>query len=238
MRARRLLLWRHGRTAWNAERRFQGQSDVPLDSVGIAEAAAAAVLLAQEKPDLIVSSDLSRAMETARALAEVSGLPIRADTRLRESSLGRWEGRTRVEVERDFPDEWRHWLTGGLMRRGGGELHGEVAGRALAAATEAGGHTVVLVTHGGTAKVLAAHLLGLPAPLWRVLAPLANCHWTDLRQEPAGWRLDRHNVGPFPETEPVSSSVDAEEPDEVGGESGAMDSEEPEGESGMERASR
>ncbi len=211
----RLLLWRHGRTAWNAERRFQGQSDVPLDSVGITEATAAAVLLAEEKPDLIVSSDLSRAMLTARALADITALPIRADARLRESGLGRWEGLTRVDVERDFPGEWEQWRTGGLARRGGGELHSEVAERALAAAADADGHTVVLVTHGGTARVLTAYLLGLPPSLWRVLGPLANCHWTDLRREPGRWRLDRHNVGPFPDSEPVTSSVDAEEPGEA-----------------------
>lgn len=215
MTARRLLLWRHGRTAWNAERRFQGQFDVPLDSVGRGEAAAAAALLAEEKPDLIVASDLTRAIATAQALADVTGLPMHTDSRLRESSLGRWEGLTRADVEREFPDEWRRWLSGELTRRGGGELHSEVAERALAAATEAAGQTVVLVTHGGTAKVLTATLLGLPPALWRVIAPLANCHWSDVRCEPAGWRLDRHNVGPFPDREPVMSSVDAEEPDEL-----------------------
>ncbi len=209
-----MLLWRHGRTAWNAERRFQGQSDVPLDEVGLAEAGAAAILLAAEKPDCLVSSDLTRAMATARALSEITGLPIRADVRLRESSLGRWEGRTRADVERDFPAEWQQWVGGGLARRGGGELHSEVADRAEAAARDADGQTVVLVTHGGTAKLLAARLLGLPTALSRVIAPLANCHWTELRLEPAGWRLDRHNVGPFPEHEPVTSSVDAEEPED------------------------
>jgi len=181
----------------------------------MAEAAAAAVLLAAEKPDLIVSSDLSRAMLTAQALADVTGLPITNDIRLRESNLGRWEGLTRTEVERQFPEEWQRWRSGASARRGGGELHGEVAERAHAAAADADGQTVVLVTHGGTARVLTARLLGLPAATWRVIAPLANCHWTDLRREPAGWRLDRHNVGPFPEPEPVSSAVDAEEPDEV-----------------------
>ncbi|MGI8691716.1 MAG: histidine phosphatase family protein [Geodermatophilaceae bacterium] len=234
MQARRLLLWRHGRTAWNAERRFQGHSDVPLDSVGIAEAAAAAVLLSEEKPDLIVSSDLTRAMVTAQALADVTGLPIRTDVRLRESSLGRWEGRTRADVEREFPGEWQQWVSGSLARRGGGELHSEVADRAQAAAADADGQTVVLVTHGGTAKLLAARLLGLPPPLSRVIAPLANCHWSDLRLEPAGWRLDRHNVGPFPEHEPVSSSVDAEEPEEAEEEIPVP----PDAEAGVDRSGR
>ncbi len=186
-----------------------------MDAVGTGEAAAAAVLLAEEKPDLIVSSDLSRALTTARALADLTALPINVDPRLRESGLGRWEGLTRVDVERDFPEEWQQWRTGGLARRGGGELHSEVAERALAAAADADGHTVVLVTHGGTARLLTAHLLGLHSSLWRVLGPLGNCHWTDLQREPGGWRLDRHNVGPFADSEPPFS-VDAEEPEEVG----------------------
>jgi len=99
-----------------------------------------------------------------------------------------------------------------LMEREGVQL-GELGARHEALAAD--GHTVVLVTHGGTARVLTAHLLGLPPSLWRVLGPLANCHWTDLRREPGRWRLDRHNVGPFPDSEPVISSVDAEEPGEA-----------------------
>ncbi|CAN5117703.1 hypothetical protein BH20ACT5_BH20ACT5_16020 [soil metagenome] len=91
MRASRILLWRHGRTAWNAERRFQGHSDLPLDSLGEQQAQAAAPLLVAEAPDLVLSSDLERAAATAAYL----GVPFELDPRLREVSLGRWEGKTR-----------------------------------------------------------------------------------------------------------------------------------------------
>ncbi len=211
---RRLLLWRHGRTAWNAERRFQGHADVPLDVQGQGQAAAAATLLAVERPDVIVSSDLLRATQTAAALSERTGLPVRLDARLRETGLGGWEGLTAPEIEAAYPDEWRSWQAGETVRRGGGELREEVASRALAALADIDGEVVVLVTHGGTAKVLAASLLGLPLGRWRVLAPLSNCHWSELRSGPDGWRLDRHNVGPSQVADPGGDppAVDAEEP--------------------------
>ena len=64
----RLLLWRHGRTAWNHERRMQGQTDVDLDETGVEQAAAAAPALAARDPKLIISSDLRRCTRTAKAL--------------------------------------------------------------------------------------------------------------------------------------------------------------------------
>jgi probable phosphoglycerate mutase len=210
VRASRILLWRHGRTAWNAERRFQGHSDLPLDSLGERQAQAAAPLLVAEAPDLVLSSDLERAVATAAYL----GVPFELDPRLREVSLGRWEGKTREEVEQAYPQEMADWLAGRIIRRGGGELQTEVAERALFAVAEADADTVVLVTHGGTAKSLTGRLLGLAEAQWRIIAPLANCHWSDIRREPAGWRLHRHNVGPIgvPVTAPGDSAVDAEDP--------------------------
>ncbi|MGB3014153.1 MAG: histidine phosphatase family protein, partial [Candidatus Nanopelagicales bacterium] len=92
---RRLVLWRHGRTAWNLEHRFQGQTDVALDEVGVRQARAAAGLLMALRPQLIVSSDLSRARDTAQALADRTSLTVQTDPRLRETNGGRWEGRRR-----------------------------------------------------------------------------------------------------------------------------------------------
>src|SRR5690606_19337304 len=80
----RLILWRHGQTAWNVTGRVQGQTDVDLDETGVAQAAATAPRVAQYRPDLIVSSDLRRAARTAAALADVTGLPVEYDARLRE----------------------------------------------------------------------------------------------------------------------------------------------------------
>ena len=90
MKPRRIIFWRHGRTEWNAERRFQGQTDVPLDDLGRKQAAHAAQLLSGLEPDGIVSSDLSRARETAEALAVLTGLSVVTDERLRETYAGQW----------------------------------------------------------------------------------------------------------------------------------------------------
>jgi probable phosphoglycerate mutase len=203
MTARRALLWRHGRTTWNVERRFQGQADPPLDAVGEAQARRAAAMLAGLDLDAIVSSDLRRAMDTARALAERTGLPVSADPRLRERSLGHWEGLTRDEVGRLYPDELAHWLAGREDCQPGSEPRPEVAARALAALFDAPGETVVLVTHSATAIALTGELLGLPRSHWRGIGPLANCHWSELWRDDHGWRLRAHNVGPAGQVIPL-----------------------------------
>jgi len=194
--ARRVLLWRHGRTAWNVEHRFQGQADPPLDEVGRDQVAEAAPLLAAFSPVAIVSSDLRRATETAQPLAELVGLPVALDRRLRERSLGRWEGLTRDEVGRRHPEEYAHWLAGREDCQHGSEPRSDLGERAVAALTATVGETVVLVTHSATAIALTGRLLGLPVPGWRAVGPLANCHWSELRLDEHGWRLRAHNVGP------------------------------------------
>jgi probable phosphoglycerate mutase len=103
------VLWRHGQTVWNAERRFQGQSDIPLDEAGQAQAERAARLLAALRPDLIVSSDLSRAAQTAAPLSRLTGLEVTVDKDLRERSGGCWEGLTDTEIRTRYPVEHASW---------------------------------------------------------------------------------------------------------------------------------
>src|SRR5262245_57678162 len=98
----RLVIWRHGRTAWNESGRFQGQADVDLDTAGAAQAVDAAPRVAAYRADLIVSSDLLRAARTAQALAAVTGLPVEHDARLRERNFGPWQGLTQAEIEKRF----------------------------------------------------------------------------------------------------------------------------------------
>jgi len=193
---RRIVLLRHGRTEWNANRRYQGQEDPPLDEVGEAQAIEAAALVAAMRPDLIVTSDLRRAYETAEKLASLAGLELRADPRLRERDLGHWQGLTREEVESRFPDEFAEWRAGHDVTRRGGESRAAVAERAGALVAELPPvELAVLVCHGGTAMCLSAALLGLPQTP-SVLGPLANCHWSELRNSGTGWTLRAHNAGP------------------------------------------
>ena len=116
----RLLLWRHGRTEWNATGRFQGQLDPPLDEEGRNQAVLAAphLVAAGLPPEetVVVSSDLSRAAETAATLTALLGVPLRLDERLREHGMGSWEGLTRSEVAERFPEQYADWTAGRPVR--------------------------------------------------------------------------------------------------------------------------
>jgi probable phosphoglycerate mutase len=195
---RRLLIWRHGRTEWNATGRFQGQLDPPLDGEGRAQAARTAPHLAaalHDQDTVLVSSDLQRAVDTAGALAPLLGVPVQVDERLREHGLGSWEGLTRDEVAENHPGQYQDWLAGRPVPGRGGEAQADVAARALAAAADLPpAATAVLVTHGGTAGRLVEALLGLGPEHRRVFGPLGNCHWSELSFQASGWRLMRHNL--------------------------------------------
>jgi probable phosphoglycerate mutase len=211
---RRIVLLRHGRTEWNAQRRYQGQEDPPLDEVGAAQALEVAPLVAAMRPDLLLSSDLARARQTAERVAALTGGPLRQDVRLRERNLGHWQGLTRDEVATRYPDEFADWLAGRDVTRRGGESRKEVAERALELVDELPEVAVtVLVSHGATVMCLSAALLGLPQTP-SILAPLANCHWTELRDAGTGWTLRAHNAGPpgpvIPLLEPEGEHSDAE----------------------------
>jgi broad specificity phosphatase PhoE len=194
---RRLLIWRHGRTEWNATGRFQGQLDPPLDAEGRTQAALVAPLLAAQLPadrTVVVSSDLSRARETAEALTSLLGVSLRTDPRLREHGLGCWEGLTRDEVAARYPEQYADWIAGRPVRDRGGEDPEDVARRTRAALaalppTEVG----VVVTHGGTAGRLLEQLLQLGPEHRRVFGTLANAAWSELVFQGARWRLIRHN---------------------------------------------
>ena len=195
---RRLLVWRHGRTEWNATGRFQGQLDPPLDDEGRAQAARTAPYLAavlRGEATVLVSSDLRRALDTAGALAALLDVPVRVDERLREHGLGSWEGLTREEVAARHPDQYDDWISGRPVPGRGGEAQADVVARALAAVADLPPAAVaVLVTHGGTAGRLIEGLLGLGPEHRRVFGPLGNCHWSELSFQASGWRLMRHNT--------------------------------------------
>jgi glucosyl-3-phosphoglycerate phosphatase len=205
----KLVLWRHGQTIYNVERRFQGQSDVPLNVVGIQQAARAARYLAALRPDALFSSDLSRATATAAALARLTGLPVQLDKDLRERSGGSWEGRTATEIQELDPAAYSAW------EPPDGETAVAVADRASAAMARiadslAGGSLAVVVGHGGALGFGAARLLGIPDDL-RALGPFGNCRWSVVSRRHGRWRLLEHNVGTLPE--PVADPAAGEDAD-------------------------
>ena len=208
------MLWRHGQTVWNAEHRFQGQSDIPLDETGQAQAERAARLLAALRPDLIVSSDLARAAATAAALARLTGLEVTLDKDLRERHGGCWEGLTDTEIRTRYPVEHANWTppdgepSSVVAERVAGALH-RVAEAVVAekdAEPEMSTGLAVVVSHGAALRLGMSRLLGMPEELFGVLGPLSNCSWSVLGRRYGRWRLVEHNAGTLPE--PVVLSDD------------------------------
>ncbi len=198
------MLWRHGQTAWNVERRFQGSTDIELTETGVAQARRAARLLAAMKPDAILASDLKRATATAAELSSLTGLPVTSDAGLRETYAGVWQGLTHEEIIERYGEQYAAWKRGEPVRRGGGELETEVADRAAPVVLSGAeklpdGGTLVVVSHGGTIRTTIGRLLGLAPHSWEALGGLTNCCWSVLGEGARGWRLLEHNAGTLPE---------------------------------------
>ena len=169
-----LILVRHGETDWNRDRRVQGQTDLPLNETGRAQARALAEQLAGTRVDAVYASDLARARETAELLAAQRGLTVTLDPALREKDFGSWEGLTDVEVLDRFPDAVRGaW--------GDAETPDELSARVLAAleriAARHPNEHVVVVTHGGPVRAVLRHCSSAND------GPIANCHVVRIRVE-------------------------------------------------------
>jgi broad specificity phosphatase PhoE len=160
------------------------------------QAEALGTVFAADPPQVVVSSDLSRARDTAQAVCDHVGLPLLVDARLRETHYGEWQGMSAEELTAQWPAEfaaWRRWE--GLPT--GGEAPESVASRAVEVVVEhlpAEG-TLLLVTHGGTARTLVGRLTELDVDSWWRLGPLGNTCWSTLVEADRGWRLERHNAG-------------------------------------------
>lgn len=213
MRTRRLVMLRHGQTEFNAGSRMQGQLDTHLTDLGRAQAVAAAEVLGKRQPLLIVSSDLSRAHDTAVILGQRIGSEVRVDERLRETHLGDWQGLTHEQIDSAAPGARLAWRDDARWAPHGGESRVDVVGRSLPLITElvAGqsewgldepDRPVVLVAHGGLIAALTARLLGLPVDNWPVLGGMGNASWVQLsgycddtaELEAIRWRLDVWNA--------------------------------------------
>jgi probable phosphoglycerate mutase len=180
-----LLLARHGETDWNSERRWQGHADRPLNEVGREQARELAETLADRAVDVVYSSDLARAHETALIVADRLGLPVEVDPGLREVDVGDWSGRLLTEIEEVDPAGFQRWRQGHKAWRGG-ESYEEMGERVVAAVLRlAARHprqTVLIVTHGGSIRACRASAAGLDYAASRVAAigSMANCEVAEL----------------------------------------------------------
>jgi broad specificity phosphatase PhoE len=158
-----LLLVRHGETDWNREGRWQGHSDTHLNEIGRAQAERVAGEL--DGVDVVYSSDLARARETAEIIARRLDLPVRLDPRLRERSFGAWEGLTAAEIEGDFRDAHLRWRAGGGPGADDAEPFDAFGQRVREALRDILGRhpdeTVLVVAHGGSIRVIHALASGL-----------------------------------------------------------------------------
>ena len=212
-----LILLRHGQTDFNFSGRMQGHLNPDLNATGREQAARSAQDLAKREPLLIVTSDLVRARQTAQALVEASGAPLRVDTRLRETDLGQWEGRTPDEVEETHPGAVAQWRADPTYAPPGGETRVQVGARAVALVDELReqfslwgdepGRPVVFVAHAGVIAGLTAALLELPLPEWMQVRGLDNGAWHELRRTPAEGRWLRVAANRSPEDEQSTASV-------------------------------
>ena len=197
---KRLILVRHGETDWNVQHRLQGASDIPLNDNGRAQARAAAPELARIAPvTRIVSSDLSRAFETATIIADAMGAQVVTDARWRERSYGVWEGLPEDVRESDHPEDHHRWVSGLEPNVEGYEFNATVRDRALAAIEEltATGGTHVVVSHGSTTRVVMGALLGLELGSHGV-GNLGNAQWVELTKQGEGpWILRSLNSRSF-----------------------------------------
>lgn len=198
----RILAIRHGETAWNVDTRIQGHLDIPLNATGQWQAQRLARALAAQDPiHAIYSSDLLRAHDTARAIADATGTPLSTHRGLRERGFGIFEGKTYVEIETAWPDEslrWRqrdpHWAPPGgeslvqVRERIAGTLH-ELAARHP-------GEQIVLVAHGGVMDQLYRAATGqdLQAPrTWELTNTAVNrLLWTPQALSLVGWADTSH----------------------------------------------
>ncbi|MGI5131730.1 histidine phosphatase family protein [Pseudonocardia sp. CA-107938] len=204
MTMRRLVLLRHGQTEHNVAGRMQGHVDSVLTELGREQAAAVAPTVAGLRPDRLVSSDLSRAVDTAELISAATGLPLKLDPRLRETHLGEWQGLTVDDIEAAWPGAIAHWRADPEWAPPGGESRLEVVRRSRPVVEEldeelAGGPdtTVVLVAHGGLIAGLVCGLLALPTTAWPSVGGIGNCKWATLARRPdhPRWRLAGYNVG-------------------------------------------
>jgi 2,3-bisphosphoglycerate-dependent phosphoglycerate mutase len=192
----RITAIRHGETAWNVDTRIQGFADISLNDKGRWQAGRAGQALKGESIDAIISSDLSRALETARAVAQPHALPVRTDTGLRERGFGIFEGKTFTEIETLWPEEalmWRKRVPEFAPQ--GGESLIDLQARVITClrtlAQQHTGQHIVVVAHGGVMDVIYREATGqsLDAPrTWNLTnAAINRVLWNGEGFSLVGW---------------------------------------------------
>lgn len=196
--ATRLILVRHGQTDSNADGRFQGHLDVPLNRVGRAQARAMAERVARFDPARIVSSDLERAVTTAQPIADLVGIKVEQEERLREINVGSWQGLTSADIGAANPWFFAALANGEDFRRSdSGETATQAGERVASVLTDLAdtypGETSVVVGHGLALRVGMALWLGVGFDASFMMSGLWNASWSVVTQDDRR-RLQSYNV--------------------------------------------
>ncbi|MDR0227001.1 MAG: histidine phosphatase family protein [Burkholderiaceae bacterium] len=205
MQATRIIAIRHGETAWNVDARIQGHLDIPLNDLGLWQAAQAGKALAGESVAAIYSSDLLRAHATAQAVARTTGAPLTTDKGLRERCFGRFEGQTFSDIEASHPEDALRWRKRDpeFVPDGGGEslrmLRERISATVDRLASRHAGEQIVVVAHGGVMDILyrlATHQ-DLQSPRTWALgnAAINRLLWTPQGLGLVGWGDVQHLEG-------------------------------------------
>lgn len=194
----RIICVRHGQTTFNTESRYQGHTDARLSELGLRQADAVARRLQNERIEAIFASDLSRAVDTAQAIAAIHNLPVVTDSRLRECKFGDWEGLTVTEIVERYSDLYANYRKDSVrFRAPNGERLEQMQGRVVQVIEEiCAKHpdgNVVIVTHGGPIKAFLCHTLGTGLYTFRSIW-LDNCGVTILSKgQNSRWLLEVMN---------------------------------------------
>lgn len=192
-----ILLIRHGETAWNAERRLQGHTDIGLNEAGEKQAAALGRALAQEALTAVLASDLGRASRTAQYVAAHHGMEVELDPGLRERCYGGFEGLRYKDIAERYPQEYAAWQARDIdALPPAGERQAETVrqfhARVLAAldriSVRHAGQRIAVVAHGGVLEVAYRAAMGLPLDTPREF-PVLNASVNRLHRTPEGWRI-------------------------------------------------
>lgn len=204
MQATRIIAIRHGETAWNVDTRIQGQLDIGLNATGRQQVRRLARALADEPIDAIYASDLTRAMETAAAIAMLKPLALHPTQGLRERCFGEFEGRTYGEIETLWPEQAERWRArDASWAPAGGESLLEFRQRVTRTTSELAaqhlGEQIVLVAHGGVMDVLYRTATGQgwqTSRSWNLGNAVINrLLWTPDGMTLVGWADARHLEG-------------------------------------------
>src|SRR5512135_3025742 len=198
----RICIIRHGETAWNVEKRIQGHTDIPLNATGRAQALAMAFNAAHHRFSAIYSSDLVRALETARVLAQREDLEMKCLPQLRERHFGLFQGLIAAQGAERYPEAYAHYQardldydfeTGESLRRFSERVHEAIDWLVR----YHGGQTIAAVSHSGVLDVIYRRATGRPLHTPRDFA-IPNCALNWFHFDSQGWHLeawaDRHHL--------------------------------------------